>query len=96
MATEQLIDLRTRGRGQVDARTDLYSLGVMAFEMLTGNVPFPASSKDLIDMDGLIALRRMGPPSIRELNPSVTPAVEAIIHKLLAPSRPIAINRPMS
>jgi len=85
MATEQLIDLRTRGRGQVDARTDLYSLGVMAFEMLTGNVPFPASSKDLIDMDGLIALRRMGPPSIRELNPSVTPAVEAIIHKLLAP-----------
>lgn len=85
MATEQLIDLRTRGRGQVDARTDLYSLGVMAFEMLTGNVPFPASSKDLIDMDGLIAQRRMGPPSIRQLNPAVTPAVEAIIHKLLAP-----------
>ena len=68
MATEQLIDLRTRGRGQVDARTDLYSLGVMAFEMLTGNVPFPASSKDLIDMDGLIAAR-MGPPSIRGINP---------------------------
>jgi serine/threonine protein kinase/Flp pilus assembly protein TadD len=85
MATEQLIDLRTRGRGQVDARTDLYSLGVMAFEMLTGNVPFPASSKDLIDMDGLIASRRMGPPSIRELNPAVTPAIEAIVQKLLAP-----------
>src|SRR5207248_7687227 len=85
MATEQLIDLRTRGRGTVDARTDLYSLGVMAFEMLTGNVPFPASSRDLIDMDGLIEARRAGPPSVRELNPAVSPAVEAIVHKLLAP-----------
>jgi serine/threonine protein kinase/Flp pilus assembly protein TadD len=85
MATEQLLDLRTRGRGKIDCRTDLYSLGVMAFEMLTGSVPFPASSKDLIDMDGLIEQRRQSPPSIRELNPSVTPAVEAIIHKLLAP-----------
>jgi tetratricopeptide (TPR) repeat protein len=85
MATEQLLDLRTRGRGQVDARTDLYSLGVMAFEMLTGSVPFPASSKDLIDMDGLIQQRRQKPPSVRELNPAVTPAVESIIHKLLAP-----------
>ena len=85
MATEQLLDLRTRGRGQIDARTDLYSLGVMAFEMLTGSVPFPASSKDLIDMDGLIDQRRQQPPSVRELNPAVSPAIEAIIHKLLAP-----------
>lgn len=85
MATEQLLDLKTRGRGNVDARTDLYSLGVMAFEMLAGTVPFPASSKNLIDMDGLIAVRRKGPPSLRELNPAVTPAVEAIVHKLLAP-----------
>jgi serine/threonine protein kinase/Tfp pilus assembly protein PilF len=85
MATEQLLDLRTRGRGQIDARTDLYSLGVMAFEMLTGSVPFPASSKDLIDMDGLIEQRCQQPPSVRELNSAVSPAIEAIIHKLLAP-----------
>ena len=85
MATEQLLDLRTRGRGQIDARTDLYSLGVMAFEMLTGSVPFPASSKDLIDMDGLIEQRRQQPPSVRKLNSAVSPAIEAIIHKLLAP-----------
>jgi serine/threonine protein kinase/Tfp pilus assembly protein PilF len=85
MAIEQLVDLRTRGRGRIDARTDLYSLGVMAFEMLTGAVPFPASSKDLVDMDGLIEARRAGPPSVRELNPAVSPAVEAIVRKLLAP-----------
>lgn len=86
MAIEQLIDLRSRGCGQVDARTDLYSLGVMAFEMLTGTVPFPASSRRLADMDELIAARRKGPPSLRELNPAVTPAVEAIVRKLLAPN----------
>ncbi|HEV3436627.1 MAG TPA: serine/threonine-protein kinase [Gemmata sp.] len=83
MSTEQLQDLRTRGKGKVDARTDLYSLGVMAFEMLTGAVPFPASF--LADIDGLIAARQKGPPSIRKLNPAVSPAIESIIRKLLAP-----------
>jgi serine/threonine protein kinase/tetratricopeptide (TPR) repeat protein len=83
MSVEQLQDLRTRGKGHVDARTDLYSLGVMAFEMLTGTVPFPASF--LADTDGLIAVRRKGPPSIRALNPWVSPGEEAIVHKLLAP-----------
>ena len=82
MSVEQLEDLRTRGRGRVDARTDLYSLGVLAFEMLTGTVPFPASF--LADIDGLIATRQKGPPSIRALNPTVSPAVESIVHKLLA------------
>lgn len=86
MATEQLLDLRSRGHGKVDARTDLYSLGVMAFEMLTGTVPFPASSHNLRNIDALIAAREQGPPSVRELNPAVTPAVEAIVRKLLAPN----------
>ena len=36
-------------------------------------------------MDALIESRREGPPSIRELNPAVTPAIEAIVLKLLAP-----------
>jgi serine/threonine protein kinase/tetratricopeptide (TPR) repeat protein len=85
MAIEQLLDLRNRGRGVIDARTDLYSLGVMAFEMLTASVPFPASSEEMRDVDGLIAARRKGPPSVRELNPAVSPAVEAIVRKLLAP-----------
>jgi serine/threonine protein kinase/Tfp pilus assembly protein PilF len=82
MSTEQLEDLRTRGQGPVDARSDLYSLGVMAFEMLTGSVPFPATF--LADIEGLIAARRQGPPSIRALNPEVSPATEAIVRKLLA------------
>lgn len=85
MAPEQLVDLRSRGRGKVDGRTDLYSLGVMAYEMLTGAVPFPISAKALTDFDALISARRAGAPPLREKNPAVTPAVEAIVRKLLDP-----------
>jgi serine/threonine protein kinase/Flp pilus assembly protein TadD len=85
MALEQLRDLKTRGKGDVDARADLYSLGVMAFEMLTGTPPFPSRSKALADYDGLLAARENGPPPLRSANPAVTPAVESIVRKLLAP-----------
>lgn len=84
MAIEQLLDMRSRGKGRLDGRADLYSLGVLAFELLTGELPFPASSHGLRDFDEMVAARRAGPPSIRERNPAVTPAVEAIVRKLLA------------
>lgn len=85
MAPEQLIDFRSRGKGAVDHRTDLYSLGVMAFEMLTGYVPFPVSARALTEFDGLIATRKAGPPSLCEVTRDISPAVEAIVRKLLAP-----------
>jgi tetratricopeptide (TPR) repeat protein len=56
----------------------------MAFEMLTGMVPFPANGPT--DVAALVAARRRGAPSVRALNPAVSPAVEAIVRKLLAPA----------
>jgi serine/threonine protein kinase/tetratricopeptide (TPR) repeat protein len=85
MAPEQLLDLKSRGKGGVDARTDLYSVGVMAYELLAGELPFPSPSRGRPDFDALLAARRAGPPPLREANPAVPAAVEAIVGKLLAP-----------
>lgn len=86
MAPEQIDQLQTDSPIPVDERTDLYGFGVVAFELLTGVLPFPATG---VGMDILVrhaAIRKNRLPSPREKNPSVTPAVEAIVHKLLAPA----------
>ena len=66
----------------VDQRADLYALGVMAFEMITGNRPFEHESKVT-----LLGMHVTAPiPSMRAKVPeaNVPPEVEAIITRLLA------------
>jgi serine/threonine-protein kinase len=75
MSPEQLA-----AAGQVDARTDVYSLGVVLYELLTGRVPFA---------DGTLAgLRRRilaeAPAPVRSRNGAVPPALEAICLKCLS------------
>ncbi|MDU2066299.1 MAG: Stk1 family PASTA domain-containing Ser/Thr kinase, partial [Sporomusaceae bacterium] len=64
----------------VSAQSDIYSLGVVLYEMLTGKVPFNGDSPIGIAIQHI--QERLVPPS--EINPDVPPLVEAIVMKAMA------------
>jgi len=73
LAPEQIL-------GQLlDGRTDLYALGVMLYQLLTGHLPFEGSDREVLQ-----AHLRQAPRPPRELNPQISLALEHLILKLLA------------
>ncbi len=68
-----------RGR-QPDHRTDIYELGVVLFEMLSGRTPFQGTSTFMIAAQHVQEI----PPSLSSLNPNITPQVDAVVQKALA------------
>ena len=74
MAPEQMTS------GVVDGRTDLYALGCVLFELLTGRSPYTAESPAQF----LMAHLHQAPAPLRRLLPQAPPALEALLLRLLA------------
>src|SRR5690606_40167086 len=71
-------------RGEsVDARTDLYSTGVVLYEMLTGRVPFAGDSPVAVAYQHVSETPT--PPAV--VNPAVSPAMSAVVMHALAKDR---------
>jgi serine/threonine-protein kinase len=68
--------------GHVDARTDIYSLGIIMYEMLAGKVPFERATSVNI----LMAHVGEPPPPMREVNPNLlcSPAFEDVVMRCIA------------
>ena len=68
-----------QSNGLHDYRSDIYSLGVVLYQMLTGRVPFTAESPVAISLKHI----QTQPPLPRQLNPDIPQSIEDVILKAL-------------
>lgn len=68
---------------QVDARTDIFSLGALTYEMLTGTMPFNGASVS----DVVVSILERQPPALSEAAPQSPARLHAIVTKALAKDR---------
>jgi serine/threonine protein kinase len=68
------------GKGQVDARSDIYAAGVMLYEAITGRRPFEGET--LFDL--MRAHLEQPPPSPRALRPELPPSIEHVVWTAMA------------
>jgi serine/threonine-protein kinase len=66
--------------GEVDSRSDLFSLGVLLYEMLTGTSPFRGTNP----LDTLKRVTTDQPPPVQALRPGVPAALGSLVERLLA------------
>ncbi len=68
-----------RSATSIDARSDIYSLGCVFFELVTGRTPFTGDLRSLLE-----AHKRVMPPRASQFVPDLPPAIDALIAEMLA------------
>jgi formylglycine-generating enzyme required for sulfatase activity/serine/threonine protein kinase len=68
-----------KGNAVVDQQSDIYALGVILFEMLTGEWPFTGGAIEIMGKKCV-----QDPPSPLTLNPGLNPELAAVCHKMIA------------
>jgi serine/threonine protein kinase len=68
---------------ELDSRSDIYSLGIVLYEMLAGVVPFNSPMSTAVVVQHV----NQAPPPLRTINLSISPAVEAVVMHALAKQR---------
>jgi serine/threonine protein kinase/tetratricopeptide (TPR) repeat protein len=63
----------------VDGRSDIFSFGVILYQMITGQAPFRGRTP----IDTLTSILKEAPPPVAELNPDVPPRVEEMLRECL-------------
>jgi serine/threonine protein kinase/tetratricopeptide (TPR) repeat protein len=76
MSPEQI---RSEG---IDHRTDIWSLGVVLFETITGRLPFRGDRTESV----IYSILNTEPPTLGSLRPNVPPALEQVVRRALAKS----------
>jgi serine/threonine-protein kinase len=72
----------------IDHRTDIYALGILLFQMMTGVLPFDGETMGEVLVKQVTAL----PPAPRAINPSIPPSVEQVLLRCLA--KPVDLRFP--
>jgi eukaryotic-like serine/threonine-protein kinase len=88
MAPEHLKALGEPSSASVDGRADIFGMGVLLYEALTGKRPFTTPRRGSSVIDALLHAteeRQRPLPRVRERHPEIPPALEAVIRRCLEP-----------